>query len=70
MQGLADFLNGVIAALEHGLSVLYDEVAYPVFRMFAGLLVDNLGEVFRGDEQFPGVELDTSLERVVLADLD
>lgn len=70
MQGLADFLDGVIAALEHGLCVLYDEVAYPVFRMFAGLLVDNLGEVFRGDEQFPGVELDTSLERVVLADLD
>ena len=34
MQGLADFLDGVVAALEHCLGILDDEIAYPVFRVF------------------------------------
>ena len=47
MQGLADFLDGVVAALEHCLGILDDEIAYPVFRVFSGLVVDHLGEVLR-----------------------
>lgn len=34
MQDLADFLDGVVAALEHCLGILDDKVADPVFRMF------------------------------------